>query len=173
MSLKAKTQVMDRNGNVRAQAAKAGRQASEQARQASKQAQQAAKQARQAAKQVGPLTSSAKVTASERVHRMRAWAAPRLESSGHTLEERVAPKMSAMLSSAAKRVDPDPGKRRRWPFLVAGLVALAAAAGVVLNRRGTGKPWTKGEPQQDTAVDSTTPESADSKVSANAKVHTS
>jgi hypothetical protein len=159
MSLKAKTQVMTGNGKVRAQAAKAGRQAS--------------RQARQAAKQVAPLTSTAKVTARERAHRMRAWAAPRLESTGHTLEERVAPKMSAMMSSAAKRIDPDPGKRRRWPFLMAGLVALAAAVGAVLNRRGSGKPWSKGEPEQDTAADTAETEPADAKGSANAKVHTS
>ena len=46
-------------------------------------------------------------------------------TAGRTLEQRVAPRMATMLSAAARRVDPAPAKRRRWPILAAGLIAAA------------------------------------------------
>lgn len=146
---------MKANDKVRAKAVKARRQARQ--------------QARQAAAQAGPLASSAKVTAGRGVHRMRAWAAPRLESSGHALESRLAPRVSAMMSSAAKRVDPDPRKRRRWPFLMAGLVALAAAAGAVV-RRSSATPWRSSQPQEDAvAADARTEPAANANGAAKAE----
>ncbi len=98
----------------------------------------ARRKARQAASQVAPFAASARMTARQGVHSARAWTAPRLERSGQALQERVAPKMSAMLRGAARRIEPAQRRRRRWPFLTAGLVTAigAAAAAVFMNRRG-------------------------------------
>jgi hypothetical protein len=74
------------------------------------------------------------------VHTARTWAAPRLELAGRNLEQRVAPRMATMLSAAARRVDPAPAKRRRWPILAAGLIAaagLSATAAYLVSRRGS------------------------------------
>jgi hypothetical protein len=161
VSLMTKMQVAARNDKVKAQALKVRGQARQ--------------QAGKAAAQVGPLASSAKANAGRGVLSARAWAAPRLESSGQALESRVAPKVSAMMSSAAKRIDPDPGKRRRWPLAVAGLLALAAAAvAAIFSRRGSGAPWRKAESQEETPADETKQDaSANANGSAKSKVGTS
>ncbi len=144
MSLKTKTQAATQNDVVRAQAMRARQQAGK------------------AATQIAPLASSAKVTARKGVHNVRAWAAPRLESTGQTLESRVAPKVSAMMSSAARRIDPTGHKRRRWPFVLAGLAALAAAAGAIFSRRAAAAPWRKAGPQEEAATSEATPETSTS-----------
>jgi hypothetical protein len=157
------------------QARKQAMQAREQAR---KQAMQARQQARRAASQAAPYAATAKVTARRGVHSMRAWAAPRLEQSGQALQERVAPRMSAMLSSAARRIEPPRRASRRWPFLVAGLVTLGAAAGAAIwKMRGSGLPWQQSKPSGEAAEASPQagPASADSDASAahsNAQAHT-
>jgi hypothetical protein len=134
---------------------------------------QARQQASRVAAQAGPLATSAKETARTSVLAARAWAAPRLESSGQALESRVAPRMSAMMSSAAKRVDPAPSKRRRWPLLIAGLAILAAAAAAILSRRASAAPWRNGESPDDTASTEATPEAANANGSSKPTVHTS
>jgi hypothetical protein len=161
VSLMTKMQVAARNDKVKAQALKVRGQARQ--------------QAGKAAAQVGPLASSAKVSARRGVHTARTWAAPRLESSGQALESRVAPKVSAMMSSAAKRIDPSRGKRRRWPLALAGIVALAAAAaGAIFSRRASGPPWRKSEPQEETSAAETKQDaSANANGSAKSKVGTS
>lgn len=80
------------------------------------------------------------------------WAAPRVERTGNALQERVAPKVSAMLAATARRMDPAPPiRRRRWPKIVAGILVLAAgsaAAAVVRGRRGPrliSQPDTRGQ----------------------------
>lgn len=94
-----------------------------------------------------PLAVSAAAAARRGVHSARIWAAPRLDRSGQTLEKRVAPRMAAMLSSAARRIDPAPAKRRRWPFVAGGLVLAAGLSGTaayLLSRRGSSeKQWDK------------------------------
>jgi hypothetical protein len=87
-------------------------------------------QARQAAAQVKPLSSSVQAAAGRGLHRARAFAAPQVERAGHVLEDSVAPKVSAMLSSAAQRLDPVEPRRRRWRKL-AGISLLTAAASAV------------------------------------------
>lgn len=160
MSLITKSQVKKGSDKVKAGAVKARKQARQ--------------QARQAAVQAGPLTSSAKATARHRVYRMRAWTAPRLVSSGRALEERVAPKMSKMMSTAARRIDPDSRKRRRWPFLIAGIVTLVAAAGAAMKRRGSSATaWHPGDQAEDAATTDAKAGQADTPAAANAKVHTS
>ena len=142
MSLTTKTQAASRNDMVRARAMQARQQVS------------------RVAAQAAPLATSAKTTAVTGVLRARTWAAPRLESSGQALEARVAPKVSAMMSSAAKRVDPAPSKPRRWPLLIAGLAALGAAAAAILSRRASAAPWRKGESQEEADSAEATPEAA-------------
>jgi hypothetical protein len=83
--------------------------------------------------------------------------------------------MSAMLQRAARRIDPAPRARRRWPFLTAGLVmaaGAAAAAAAVINRRGTGSLTPVGKPSEDATTTTGTPaESAATDV--NGRVRTS
>jgi hypothetical protein len=85
------------------------------------------------------MAASARTTARKGIHRARVWAAPRLERTGHTLEIQVAPRMAAMLSAAAQRIEPAPvRRRRRWPVLAAGLITaagLSATAAYLLKRR--------------------------------------
>jgi len=84
------------------------------------------------------MMTSAWTAAQTGIHRARVWAAPRLERTGHTVEDQVAPRMAAMLSAAARRIDPAPARRRRWPVLAAGLITaagLSATAAYLLKRR--------------------------------------
>jgi hypothetical protein len=94
------------------------------------------------------------------MHGMRSWAAPRLEQSGQAIQERVAPKMSAMLSSAARRIEPDRRKPRRWPMLIAGLATLAAAAAAAILKRGASLPWRNGKQAEEQATAGAEPEAA-------------
>src|SRR5712692_9733287 len=90
------------------------------------------------AARVKPLARSTGAAARRRVHRTRAWAAPQVERTGQVLQDSVAPKVSALLSSAAQRLEPAKPQRRRWRTL-AGVSMLTAAASavaaVVRNRR--------------------------------------
>ncbi len=101
-------------------------------------ARQAAAQLQPAAARVKPLARSTGAAARHRVARTRAWAAPRVERTGHVLEDNVAPKVSALLSSAAQRLDPDKPRRRPWRMTVgiaAAVTAAASAALAYLSRR--------------------------------------
>jgi hypothetical protein len=113
----------------------------------------ARRRARRATKQVTPLGRSARLTAKRGVYGARVWAAPRVERTGNALQERVAPKVSAMLVATARRMEPAPPiRRRRWPKIMAGILMLAvgsAAAAVLRSRRGSGlisKPDVSGPP---------------------------
>jgi hypothetical protein len=125
VSLMTKSQASTAKGRVTARAGAAGA--------------GARRQARRAAAQARPLTVSARTTAAKGIHHARIWAAPRLERTGHTLEDRVAARMAVMLSAAARRIEPvPPRRRRRWPVLAAGLVTaagLSATAAYLLKRR--------------------------------------
>jgi len=106
----------------------------------SRRARQAAAQVKPAAAQLKPLARSTAAAVRRRAHKARAWAAPQVEHAGQVLQDSVAPRVSALLSSVARRLEPAKPPRRRWRKL-AGVAMLAAAAGavaaVVLNR---GKP---------------------------------
>ena len=107
---------------------------------------QAAAQLQPAAAKVKQMAGSTGAAEKRSVQRTRAWAAPRVEHTGQILEESVAPKVSALLSSAAQRLEPGKPRHRRWrtPIAIAAIAAAASvAAAIVRNRR---KP------------DSTTPE---------------
>jgi hypothetical protein len=58
----------------------------------------------------------------------RSWAAPRIERAGLAVRDRIAPRISAMLVTAAHRLDTTPRRVRRWPKRLAGTATLAAAA---------------------------------------------
>lgn len=109
--------------------------------------------AQQAAGRVKPY-ASAQATARRGVRRARAVAAPRLERAGHALEDSVAPKVSAMLSSAAQRIDPPKPRRRRWRQL-AGISLLTAAGVVAAVVRNRAKP--DPAPPEETDTDSAAP----------------
>jgi hypothetical protein len=88
----------------------------------------------------GAARTRAAATARQGVHRARIWTAPRLDRTGQALEKQVAPRIAVMLSSAARRIDPAPPRRRRWPFVAGGLVlaaGLSCAAAYLLIRRGS------------------------------------
>lgn len=115
----------------------------------------ARRRARRATKQVTPLARSARLTAKRGVYGARVWAAPRVERTGNALQERVAPRVSAMLAATARRMDPAPPiRRRRWPKIVAGILMLvvgSAAAAILRGRRGPGlisQPETSGQPMK-------------------------
>ncbi len=93
-------------------------------------ARQAAAQLKPAAERAKPLAKNTGDAARRGFLRTRAWAAPQVERSGQVLQDTVAPKVSAMLSSAAKRIDPAQPRYRRWQKPL-GLATLTAAGGAV------------------------------------------
>jgi hypothetical protein len=94
--------------------------------------------ARQAAARLKPVAHSTRAAAKHGVRTTRAWAAPQLEQTGHLVQDRIAPKISSVLSSAAQRIEPGKPRRRGWRKLAGASMVTAAAsavAGMVLNRR--------------------------------------
>ena len=89
-----------------------------------------AAQVKPVAGELKPLARSTGAAARRRVDKTRAWAAPQVERAGQVLQDSVAPKVSARLSAAARRLEPAKPRRRRWRKLV-GVLMLAAAAGAV------------------------------------------
>jgi len=62
------------------------------------------------------------------VRKTRAWAAARVERTGLVLQHNLAPKVSAWLSLAARRLEPAKPQRARWRT-PAGISVLTVAAG--------------------------------------------
>jgi hypothetical protein len=93
-------------------------------------ARHAAAQLKPTAERAKPLAKNTSEAARRRILRTRAWAAPQVERSGQVLQDTVAPKVSAMLSSAARRIDPAQPRYRRWKK-PAGLATLTAAGGAI------------------------------------------
>ena len=111
-----------KNGPAARARARARSRAREKASQAVPLARRAGDAARQGAGDVAARTKP-------HVHRARRWAAPRVERTGKAVQEKVAPQLSAMMTRAARRLDPEPKARRR-PWLARGLALLMAAASV-------------------------------------------
>jgi hypothetical protein len=101
---------------------------------------QAAAQIMPVAAWMKPLARSTGLAARRRVHRTRAWAAPQVERTGQVLQESVAPKVSALLSAAAERLEPAKPPRRRWRKLVGISMITAAASAVAAVVRSRKKP---------------------------------
>lgn len=114
------------------------------------------------AAQLPPLAQSTSEAAKRGVTRTRAWAAPQLEHGGQVLQDQVAPKVSAALSSAAHRVDPGPPKPRQWRKIAA--FSLLAAAGIVTALAGFRRRASDNTPAEEPADSQTAPaeEPADS-----------
>ena len=98
------------------------------------------RRAHQAAAQVRPLAMTTGAAARGRVHRTHAWAAPRVERTGRVLQDSVAPRLSALLSSAARRLEPAKPRRPRWRKLADISVLTAAAGAVAAGVRNRRKP---------------------------------
>jgi hypothetical protein len=114
-------------------------------------ARQAAAQLKPAVERARPLAKSTGQAARRGLLRTRAWAAPQVERSGKVLENTVAPKVSAALSSAARRLDPTRHGQRRWRKPV-GMATLTAAGGAVAAYlRGRRKPADQAAPPPATA----------------------
>ncbi|MCF6471933.1 hypothetical protein FAF44_26595 [Nonomuraea sp. MG754425] len=89
-----------------------------------------------------PVAGQAKVAAAHRIEDARYWAAPRLESAAHGFEDQIAPRVSSMLTAAARRIDPRPARSRRWPMFVLLTGAAVGAIGYMFYRRNA-EQWTE------------------------------
>ncbi len=76
-------------------------------------ARQAAAQVKPVAARLKPLARSTGAAAMLRVHKTRAWAAPQVERTGRVLQDSAAPRVSALLSAAARRLEPATPRRRK------------------------------------------------------------
>jgi hypothetical protein len=114
----------------------------------------AADQLKPAADQLKPLAKSTTRAARRQLLRGRAWAAPQVERSGQVLQDTVAPKVSAMLSSAAEKIDPAKPRTGRWrlPVGIVAAVAAAASAGAAILRGRTKNDTTSATGATDTDV---------------------
>src|SRR6185437_15181341 len=107
------------------------------------------------ADQAGPMTKRAAKTARQgatgaagwarpRVGRLRAWMAVRAARGSVSVQESMAPRVSAMLAATARRLDPPRPRGRRWPKVMAGTALLAAGAAaataMALRNRSRRKP---------------------------------
>lgn len=97
------------------------------AMQASKLADEARPMTETATKNAKRGADAAAEWARPRVDRSRAWMALRAARGSVAVEKTVAPRVSAMMATAAKKLDP-PKRRRRLPKILAGVVLLAAGA---------------------------------------------
>jgi hypothetical protein len=90
------------------------------------------------ADQLRPLAQNAGDATRRTILRTRAWAAPQVQRTGQVLQNEVAPKVGAMLSEAAQRIDPAKPKTGRWRLpvgIAAALAAGASAAAAILSSR--------------------------------------
>ena len=96
-------------------------------------------QATKLAEQARPMTKQAAVTARRTADDAATWARPKVDGARSWLavraargsvavQDRVAPRVSAMLDATARRLDPPRPKSRRWPKLLVGAAVLAAGA---------------------------------------------
>ncbi|MDF5752971.1 hypothetical protein [Spongiactinospora sp. TRM90649] len=93
--------------------------------------------------QVGPMAESARDLAASRIIEARTWAAPRLDQAAHSVEDQLAPRVSSMLSEAARKVDPKPRRSRRLPIMIlVGGLALGAAGFMIYRKNTAAREWT-------------------------------
>nr|WP_189180392.1 DUF5324 family protein [Microbispora rosea] len=99
-------------------------------------------QARKAGGRVSPVAETARDLASHRLEDARVWAAPKLDQAAQSVEEQIAPIVSAFLTELARRIDVTSAKktRRRWP-VVALLSGIAIGAVGVAMYRNNAQRW--------------------------------
>lgn len=107
-------------------------------------------QARRAGDRIAPVADQARSVAASRFEDARYWAAPRLEDAAHRVEDQFAPRVSSMLSEAAKRVDPAPARSRKWPIVVLLTGLTLGVLGYLFYRRNA-QQWT--DHMKDSAAD--------------------
>ncbi|HEX9066118.1 MAG TPA: hypothetical protein VF843_13510 [Streptosporangiaceae bacterium] len=114
-------------------------QAASSAAEVQRRARKIAEQASKLAEQAGPLTKSAAMTArhgadaatewaTPHVTRARSWMAVQANRGSVSVQETVGPKVSEMLATTARKLDPPTQKARRLPKVLAGTAMLAAGA---------------------------------------------
>ncbi|MFF0573310.1 hypothetical protein ACFY19_16020 [Streptosporangium saharense] len=97
-----------------------------------------ATQAREAAGHARDAAAYARGSAGDKLYVAREWAAPKLDAAAHSFEEQIAPKVSALLSQAANKVDPRPPARsRKWPTLLLLTGLAIGAVGFALYRKNS------------------------------------
>ncbi|MFB9250199.1 hypothetical protein ACFFWE_18335 [Sphaerisporangium melleum] len=98
------------------------------------------------------MAHTAREVAAHRIEDARVWAAPKLDRAAHSVEEQIAPKVSAFLARTAERVDPAPSIRRRgrWSMLALAAGFAACAVGIVLYRNNA-RQWA--DTMKDTEAD--------------------
>ncbi|MFF5208587.1 hypothetical protein [Streptosporangium sp. NPDC000396] len=107
--------------------------------------------ARDAASHARDAVGHARDAAGGRIYVAREWAAPRLDAAAHSVEDQIAPKVSAMLSQAASKIDPAPRARsRRWPMVLFLTGVAIGAVGFAMYRKNA-EQWT--EAMKETAAD--------------------
>lgn len=99
---------------------------------------------------IGPMAGQARTATAQRIVNARYWAAPRLELAAHQVEDQLAPKVSHMMTKAAKKIDPTPPKSRRWPVIVLVTGVAVGGMGYLFYRRNA-QQWT--EHMKDSASD--------------------
>ncbi|WP_326646273.1 YtxH domain-containing protein [Streptosporangium sp. NBC_01755] len=92
-------------------------------------------QARDVVYQARDMAGQARDMAGDKIIVARGWAAPRLDAAAHSIEEQLAPKLSAALSQAAAKIDPKPTKSRGWPMALLVIGVAIGAAGYALYRK--------------------------------------
>ena len=100
------------------------------AAQASKLADRAAPMTKRATKTARRRAGNAATWARPHVGRARAWMAVRAARGSISMQETVAPRVSAMLAVAARKLEPPRPQSRRWPKALAGMALLAAGGAV-------------------------------------------
>jgi hypothetical protein len=89
---------------------------------------QAAARLQPAADHVMPPARNAAAAAKRQAGRTRSWAAPQVKRAGQVVRRSIAPKVSSLLSAAARRLEPAGPRRPRWRKLAVASAATAAAA---------------------------------------------
>jgi hypothetical protein len=114
------------------------------AAQAAKLADQAAPMTKKAAMSARQSAGGAADWAKPRVGRVRAWMAVGAARGSVSVQETLAPRLSSMLATAARKLDPPKATSRRWPKVLAGTALLAAggaaAAAMALRSRSGAMP---------------------------------
>ncbi|MCW2889326.1 MAG: hypothetical protein QOE54_4654 [Streptosporangiaceae bacterium] len=92
-----------------------------------------------AADRIVPASQHAREVASERLIEAREWSAPQLERAAEYVETELGPRVGALLSSTAHKVQPvRPSRRSRNVALtMLALVTLAGVAGIMATRRNS------------------------------------